>query len=78
VDEKVASRLKTTMQEYLYKEVNNDSSKVKYHVNEVYYFETNKIYLCEFNVRVVSAKLDTTGIMTADISKDFLTVKRKS
>ena len=68
----------TTMQKFLYQQVNNDSTKVKYQVNKVYYFETKEIYLCEFNVRVVSQKLDTTGTMTADISKDFLTVKRKS
>jgi hypothetical protein len=77
-DEKIASRLMTTMQKFLYEQVSNDSTKVKYHVNKVYYFETKQIYLCEFNVRVVSQKLDTTGVMTADISRDFLTVKRKS
>ncbi len=79
VDEKVAARLRTTMEKYLYDSHKLDTSKVTYEVKKVFYFETKEVYVCEFNVHVaVPQKIDTTGIMTADISKDFLTVKRKS
>lgn len=72
--------LKNTMQTYLYSGVNNDSSNVTYHVQDVTYFNDNlkKRYVCEFKVHLhVKAKsFDTTGIMKAYISKDFKTVQR--
>jgi hypothetical protein len=75
---KVQGRLISSMQTYLYKEINNDSSKVKYHVQEVRFFEDKEFYECEFKVHMQTKSLDTTGFMTARISKDFNTVKRKS
>lgn len=66
-----------SMQAYLYRvQVNNDSSVVKYHVNDVVYFEDTTKYICEFTVNMKERKLDTTGIMKATVSKDFKTIKR--
>jgi hypothetical protein len=81
--------LQKTMQDYLYlTQVNNDSSNVKYKVEDVNYFDDslkNK-YVCEFTVNlkegftnkngVVKPRLDTTGKMKAYISRDLKTVER--
>lgn len=65
------------MSAYLYKQVNNDSSKVKYQVNDVSYFAEKKLYTCDFKVRmIVTGKIDTMGIMRAYISKDFKEITR--
>lgn len=62
---------------YLYKQVNDDSTKVKYRVEDVAYFPEKKECICDFKVRmVVPDKLDTIGVMRAYISKDFKDVKR--
>jgi hypothetical protein len=75
--EDVRMQLMKSMQTYLYKvQVNNDSSVVKYHVNNVIYFEDTNRYICEFTVNMKERKLDTTGIMKANVSKDFKTVTR--
>ena len=87
--EGLKSDLKKTMQDYLYKtEVNNDSSNVKYRVEDVIYFDDslkNK-YVCEFTVNlkegftnkdgVAKPRLDTTGKMKAYISRDLKKVER--
>jgi len=81
--------LKKTMQDYLYQtQVNNDSSNVKYKVEDVIYFDDslkNK-YICEFTVNLkegfinkdgaTKPRLDTTGKMKAYVSKDLKTVER--
>ena len=85
----VSEDLMTTMQSYLYRSnVNNDSSKVKYRVLDVIYFNDTlkKRYVCVFKVHLkenivdTSGKMkthfDTTGKMEAYISKDFKTVTR--
>ena len=74
----VEKNLKTAMQTFLYNAVNNDSSKVKYRVQSVVFFDDvkNNVYACEFTVNMITRQLDTTGIMRATISKDFKTVKR--
>ena len=65
------------MSVYLYKQVNNDSSKVKYQVKDVSYFAEKKLYTCDFKVRMIlPGRLDTTGTMRAYISKDFKEIKR--
>ena len=70
-------QLRKTMSAFLYKSVNNDSSKVKYDVKEVIFFEAPDFYECEFNVKMSQAGKDTTGVMGARITKDFLRVSRK-
>ena len=72
------SDLKNAMQIYLYSQVNNDSSSVKYHVESVVYYDdkSRNKYDCEFTVHLKEKLFDTTGIMKAYISRDFKTVKR--
>jgi hypothetical protein len=70
--------LKTAMQKYLYESINNDSSNVKYHVEQVVYFDDEKknAYICDFTVNMKTKLHDTTGIMRATVSRDFKTVTR--
>src|SRR5205809_5161224 len=72
----VQKELKTTMQTYLYNAINNDSSKAKYRVLEVTYFEDKDKYICEFKVNLKAKSTDTTGMMKANISKDLKKVTR--
>lgn len=74
----VSVHLNKAMSAYLYDKVHNDSSKVKYDVQEVIFFEDATFYECEFKVRVQSTGKDTTGIMKARVSKDFTHVNRES
>ena len=68
--------LKSTMQTYLYNEINNDSSNAKYRVLDVTYYEDKDKYICEFKVNLKAKLFDTTGIMKANVSKDFKKVTR--
>ncbi len=74
----VAELLKTAMQKHLYEGVHNDSSRVRYEVKDVAFFENPDSYDCEFTVHLISKQLDTTGIMQARVMKDFKKVIRKS
>lgn len=76
--DELQNKLNQTMQEYLYNQINNDSTHIKYHVLSGYNFAEVEYYDCEFKVYVKKDNHDTTGIMSANISKDFTTVKRKS
>ncbi|PWT74292.1 MAG: hypothetical protein C5B59_11475 [Bacteroidetes bacterium] len=73
----VENELKKAMTNQLYKGIGNDSSKVKYQVVSVNFFEDKGFYECEFKVHMTSNTTDTTGIMAARISKDFSRVARK-
>jgi light-regulated signal transduction histidine kinase (bacteriophytochrome) len=75
---KTESRLKAAMQDELYKAVNYDSATIKYRVLDVTFYEEKNRFICEFKVRLMQNGHDTTGIMTADISRDMTVVKRKS
>ena len=81
--------LKKVMQAYLYNAVNNDSSKVKYRVEDVVYYDDKErnVYECEFTVNMQTKHidsgenmkvklLDTTGKMKANISRDLQKVER--
>ena len=74
----IQNDLKNSMQTYLYNGINNDSSNVKYYVENVtYYDDTNRnTYVCEFKVRLKTKLFDTTGIMKAYVTKDFKKVDR--
>src|SRR3979411_2946890 len=67
----VETELKKALTEHLYKAINYDSARAKYDVQTVNYFEDKTFYECEFKVRVTAPNHDTTGTMTARISKDF-------
>ncbi len=68
--------LKSAMQTYLYNAINNDSSNAKYRVEKVVYFNDRDKYICEFTVNLKAKLFDTTGIMKANVSKDFKKVDR--
>ncbi len=74
----VESQLRKTMSEFLYKTVNNDSSKVKFEIQGLIYFRDPEFYECEFKVKMKQANHDTTDIMKARIAKDFSKVVRMS
>lgn len=70
-------KLKAAMIESLYKAVNYDSSKVKYRIEEVIYYEDTRYYDCQFKLTMMRAgNKDTTGSVWAYVSKDFKEVKR--
>ncbi len=73
----VQEHLKKAMSGFLYESVHNDSSKVKFEVKDVVFFEDKEFYECEFNVRMQQQGKDTTGIMRARVTKDFAKVNRK-
>ena|SRR6478672_4917850 len=73
----VSDRLKRAMSEFLYRSVNNDSSRVKFRVNEVTYFADKEFYECEFKVNMMQAGHDTTAMMRARVASDFSKVVRK-
>ena len=73
----VEKHLKKAMTSFLYESVNNDSSRVKFYVKEVFFFEDTEFYECEFNVQMQQNGKDTTGVMKARVTKDFSKVNRK-
>jgi hypothetical protein len=77
--EELKLKLRKTMTEYLYKGKNNDSAHVKFQVTDVVYFEeaSPPDYVCEFTVRLIENNKDTTGTMSARISKDMANVIRR-
>ena len=73
----ISQELKNAMSHYLYKNIQFDSSKVKYRINSVAYFEESTYYNCVFEVRMILPAKDTVGIMKATIAKkDFEQIKR--
>jgi hypothetical protein len=72
------NKLIKTMQDYLNK---TGKQGAVYKVEDVTFFadKQKKLYNCEFhvNVQAGAVKLDTTGVMKADIPNDFSKVMRK-
>jgi hypothetical protein len=73
----IEKQLKSSMHKFLINRKDYDSSKLKFEVQKVYFFEEKTSYDCEFVVRMWSNGYDTTGVMTATITKDFTRVSRK-
>jgi hypothetical protein len=73
----VENQLKMTMHAFLINRPDYDSNKLRYDVLKVNYFEDKSFYECEFEVHLKVGNHDTTGIMTARVSKDFSRVSRK-
>jgi hypothetical protein len=73
----IQARLKEAMSKFL--QSGRDTSKVKFQVLDVYYYEDQTFFECEYKVRmqVPATHVDTVGRMTARVSRDFQTVKRK-
>jgi hypothetical protein len=78
--EDVKESLKAAMDLYLNHQPRIDTSRVKFRVMEVIYFEDKTNYLCNFKVNMrekrINQLFDTTGNMSARISKDFKDVHR--
>ena len=72
----IQTKLKAAMTNFLYKQVKYDSSVVKYHILEVYYYEEATFYRCQFKVHEQERHFDTTGMMGATISKDTAKIVR--
>jgi len=72
-------KLKTAMRESLYSKAQGkfDTAYLHYDVLDVTYFESKLTYECEFKVHMRNHDFDTTGNMSARISKDFKQVARK-
>jgi hypothetical protein len=72
--------LKSAMNQYLNHSPKIDTSRVKFNVLDVVFFEEDQYYRCNFQVNMKEKMndhlLDTTGAMNAKISKDFKTVTR--
>jgi hypothetical protein len=75
--EETEAALNSAMQKFLTSQPNLDSSKVKFTVLGVEYFEDKMVYDCEFKIKMTSLAHDTIGIMGAHVSKDFSSVKRR-
>lgn len=75
----VRKGLSEAMLTYLWTDHNKDTSKVKYEILDVNYFEDKTFYECEYKVHmhIIPTGYDTVGTMTARVSKDFSQVKRK-
>jgi hypothetical protein len=73
--------LKTAMDLYLNHQPKIDTSRVKFKVLEVTFFEGKLGYICDFKVNMKERRdsmvMDTTGHMNANISKDFREVSRR-
>jgi hypothetical protein len=78
--EQVGTELKKAWLNYLEKDPHFDSSKVHIDVLDVNFFESRKVYNCEFKIhmRIPDQHLDTIGVMTGNISKTFDSVYRKT
>jgi hypothetical protein len=73
--------LKTAMDLYLNHQRQIDTSRVKFKVLEVTFFEGKLGYICDFKVNMKERTdlrfIDTIGYMNANISKDFKEVSRR-
>ncbi len=65
------------MAQYLNSPKRVDSTKVKFTVLDVAYYEDKTVFDCQFKVHMKNATTDTVGDMGATVSKDFSKVKRK-
>jgi hypothetical protein len=72
--------LKSAMGQYLNHGPRVDTSRIKFSVLEVAFFEEKMFYVCNFRVNMKQKRddrlIDTTGSMSANISKDFKDITR--
>lgn len=77
----IEENLKASMELSLNHNPRIDTSRVKFKVLEVSYFEAPKGFICEFKVNMKEKTngvlKDTTGMMSANISKDYKNVTRR-
>lgn len=69
------NKLIETMDQYLHQTLKPGA---QFTIKDVIYYpeETEKLYICQFHVKMQFGKKDTTGIMAATITNDFKKVAR--
>ena len=81
-EKQIRENLKTAMELSLNHNPRIDTAKVKFKVLEVAYYEAKNGYICDFKVNMKERRdgqlNDTTGMMSANISKDFKDVTRRN
>jgi glycine cleavage system protein P-like pyridoxal-binding family len=77
-DQEVEQKLSAAMSKNLNANHLADSLHTTFDILDVNFYEEKTLYHCEFKVHLKNPTKDTTGIMTADISKDFERVIRKN
>jgi hypothetical protein len=78
----IQENLKTAMELSLNHNPRIDTAKIKFKVLDVAYYEAKNGYICDFKVNMKEKRdgqlNDTTGMMSANISKDFKDVTRRN
>jgi hypothetical protein len=74
----VKDNLEKAMASRLIEEQGSDTTRIKFQMLDVNYFEDKDFYECEFSVRLFrEGGKDTTGIIKGRVSKDFSKVTKK-
>ena len=74
----IKDNLEKAMASRLLEEQGGDTTRFKFKMEDVAYFETNDFYECEFTVRLHRPDgKDTTGLIKGRVSKDFQKVTKK-
>lgn len=74
----VKDNLEKAMAARLLEEQGGDTTRFKFKMLDVNYFEDKDFYECEFQVRLLRQNgTDTTGIIRGRVSKDFSKVTKK-
>jgi|SRR5882757_1385129 len=74
----VKDNLEKAMTAKLIEEQGGDTTRLKFRMVDVNYFEDKDFYECEFQVRLFRpGRNDTTGIIRGRVSKDFSKVSKK-
>jgi hypothetical protein len=74
----VKDNLEKAMASHLIEEQGGDTTRFKFKMVDVNYFEDKEFYECEFSVRLFRPDgKDTTGIIKGRVSKDFSKVSKK-
>ena len=74
----VKDNLEKAMTAKLLEEQGGDTTRMKFRMLDVNYFEDKDFYECEFQVRLLRQDgTDTTGLIKGRVSKDFSKVSKK-
>jgi hypothetical protein len=74
----VKDNLEKAMATHLIEEQGGDTTRLKFKMVDVNYFEDKDFYECEFSVRLLrEGGKDTTGLIKGRVSKDFSKVTKK-
>ena len=74
----VKDNLEKAMASHLIEEQGGDTTRLKFKMVDVNYFEDKDFYECEFTVRLLRQDgRDTTGLVKGRVSKDFSKVTKR-